>query len=669
VRTEPTVTLRTRLSLVCRRCARLPFLLAALLLPTACTDASLYQGQGDTASPDRVALTGTVCAEDTFAAELPLRVVIVGDQAIGPLFASFDPGADRIRVLASFVQSALALPDTSVAVVGFGGRSTKLAPVEPCMPMPGQSCNFSTNPGELVNAINQLSLAQPCLPGGDCRDYVEGLRTARALIEGDLAETAAGDRIVTQYVVLLVVAGPQDPMAENIDCCAPDDAACLGAPPVPDPDCQSQRELAEVAAMKSAIENGGALGLKLHVVHLAADGDPAVNDRVQSAMEQMAFSGAGLYQRFNTPASLSPASLDLLRVRTTLRIKTLFVANANARPTPQGPQVDSDGDGLSDFEEELLGTLPGTVDSDRDGIGDMVESLVDFDPLSPDMPTACVRVNPALDSDLDGLSDCDEALLGTEPTLVDTDGDGMPDLLEVIAHTDYLHRDSEADADGDGITNADEVRARTDPRSTDARSQLSYGYRYDLEDLGVVVEKFALPLTQLTGVEVIDTTEGTSAGVGTLIWSASMGTLRWQDALDGMPGPAADIAAGGEHDLPSSSYAPVQGEDGRLIRVRVMPADLPPGDVIERVRIVFRERHCLDYTVRNIRLMETQMLDDGTGPGLNRIVLYFAQTPQGRLSSPGPYRLAEIPVYYIPPRREPNAAVLQVLDEEFVRPR
>jgi len=55
--------------------------------------------------------------------------------------------------------------------------------------------------------------------------------------------------------------------------------------------------------------------------------------------------------------------------------------------------------------------------------------------------------------------------------------------------------------------------------------------------------------------------------------------------------------------------------------------------------------------------------------GTNRIRLFFAETPEGRMASPGPFRIAEIPVVFQPPNhREPNAAVIQVLDEEFVSP-
>lgn len=633
-----------------------------LLLLVGCTDTGLFGPGGSSAEADRVAFTGQVCAEDPVSGELPLRVVIVGDRAGGPLFADFDPAGQRVQLLSSYVSSALASQNTELAVVGFAGRSRKLAPTDG---------NFTRNPGELLNGINQLSLAEPCEASGKCRDYVEGLRTARVLIEGDLAEAPAGRSIVTQYLILLVVGGPQEPLASNTQCCAAADAACLDQAPSPSASCQTEREQHEISELNRVAQEGGALGVKLHVVHFAADADPAVNQLAQDAMRSMAFAGTGSYQRFDNQAAFNAAAFDVLRERSSLRAKALFVSNINAKPASDGAAVDSDADGLSDEEEARIGTSPTTPDTDGDGLGDFVETVVEFDPLTADLPSACMGVDVYADSDLDGLGDCEEALLGTSPTLADTDGDGMPDQLELLGFTDYLDADADQDPDGDGVNNGDEILQHSDPRSTDSAIHLSHGYRYELVDDGVVRERFAPPLKLLTGVEVLSTSEGTTAGLGLLRYDAGRGTLRWQDAGDMDFGPPVDVGdEAGEVVLWSSSYAPVQGDGGRTLTVRVDPLDLPPDDLTENVTILYRERQCLNYTVRNVRLMDTLALDDGSEAGRNRIVLFFAESPVGRLTYPGPYRIAEIPVIYRPPAtRIPRAPRLLVLDEEFVRPR
>jgi thiol-disulfide isomerase/thioredoxin len=64
---------------------------------------------------------------------------------------------------------------------------------------------------------------------------------------------------------------------------------------------------------------------------------------------------------------------------------------------------DSDGDGLSDAEEEELGSDPEKEDSDDDGLSDLEESEAGTDPTEPD-------------SDGDGYSDFDELEEGSDPT-------------------------------------------------------------------------------------------------------------------------------------------------------------------------------------------------------------------------------------------------------------
>lgn len=52
-------------------------------------------------------------------------------------------------------------------------------------------------------------------------------------------------------------------------------------------------------------------------------------------------------------------------------------------PSGVGAMLDSDGDGLTDKEEELLDTDPFAVDTDRDGYDDLQELLNLYDPIGP----------------------------------------------------------------------------------------------------------------------------------------------------------------------------------------------------------------------------------------------------------------------------------------------
>src|SRR5262249_1763238 len=51
---------------------------------------------------------------------------------------------------------------------------------------------------------------------------------------------------------------------------------------------------------------------------------------------------------------------------------------------PDGPVVDSDGDGISDSAEARYKTNAGSPDMDRDGLPDNYELLLGFDPGNPD---------------------------------------------------------------------------------------------------------------------------------------------------------------------------------------------------------------------------------------------------------------------------------------------
>ncbi len=66
-----------------------------------------------------------------------------------------------------------------------------------------------------------------------------------------------------------------------------------------------------------------------------------------------------------------------------------------------------------------------------------------------------------IDSDNDLLSTYSESMYGTNPSLNDTDFDGMPDGWEVSNSLDPLVNDATSDLDGDGLTNIEEFHLGT----------------------------------------------------------------------------------------------------------------------------------------------------------------------------------------------------------------
>jgi hypothetical protein len=105
--------------------------------------------------------------------------------------------------------------------------------------------------------------------------------------------------------------------------------------------------------------------------------------------------------------------------------------------TPVGPcaGADADGDGIPDaFEGAGDADGDGTpnpmdTDSDNDGLPDASERGDRCPPIDSDGDLSPNYLDA--DADNDGLADGEEQSLGTDPTRVDTDGDGVSDLGEV----------------------------------------------------------------------------------------------------------------------------------------------------------------------------------------------------------------------------------------------
>jgi len=79
---------------------------------------------------------------------------------------------------------------------------------------------------------------------------------------------------------------------------------------------------------------------------------------------------------------------------------------------------DSDGDNLTDTEEQQYGTNHQRSDTDNDGLNDYEEVTGRTDPRDSD-------------TDDDGLNDFEEKEYGTDPENADTDGDTYTDGEEV----------------------------------------------------------------------------------------------------------------------------------------------------------------------------------------------------------------------------------------------
>ena len=121
--------------------------------------------------------------------------------------------------------------------------------------------------------------------------------------------------------------------------------------------------------------------------------------------------------------------------------------------------VDTDSDTLTDLEEYQNGSDPTLADTDGDGLDDAAE--INTYLTNPD----------GEDTDNDGLTDYEEVVTyPTDPLDADSDGDFMIDGWEVtfngVLNPDPMIADDGEDPDGDGFTNGREYQDQTAPNNS-----------------------------------------------------------------------------------------------------------------------------------------------------------------------------------------------------------
>ncbi len=175
--------------------------------------------------------------------------------------------------------------------------------------------------------------------------------------------------------------------------------------------------------------------------------------------------------------------LGSYRESVTYKMTDIFLLNPNVRADVNGQlQIDSDGDGLFDNEEIALGTDPHRARTN----GYCLDSFMAHEAYASRCKAmvASRSCDPTLDSDGDGLNECEEMLLGTDPFDFDTDGDGIPDLYEWIYGYNPLSGDVEKDNNGDGFTNMYNFARGLGPVADVQRLTPTVMANYDVNFLG-----------------------------------------------------------------------------------------------------------------------------------------------------------------------------------------
>jgi hypothetical protein len=170
-----------------------------------------------------------------------------------------------------------------------------------------------------------------------------------------------------------------------------------------------------------------------------SDGDTGWTGDLTNAPINRFLNGDGYELSLNPPTDPMDGDTDDDALMDGLEGTLAYDSN---RTNPNNP--DTDGDGLGDMQEILLGSNPLHVDSDNDMVPDGMEYIV--------FGTS-VFLN---DTDLDGLTDGQELFwFHTSPFISDSDGDTLSDAAELF---DYYSDPMDEDSDNDGLSDFEEIK-------------------------------------------------------------------------------------------------------------------------------------------------------------------------------------------------------------------
>ncbi|MEO0815106.1 MAG: hypothetical protein AAFY60_19755, partial [Myxococcota bacterium] len=375
-------------------------------------------------TPDRVAIAGELCTEDTSGSRFPVKVLLVVDGSQDMFRA--DPNGERFfgppGAINNFIERNRSQPNVSFGFVELASNAV-------AVPQPDGQQFFRPQDPQVSLAITQLQ-TPPVDPQRSNRDVLNALSQAESFISTDMSNSTPGEILRTRYVVFMLLAGPPEP-AVSTDALA-----------------RRTDELRDFVLSRGALDFSLNIGLLYYGPRSIDQGTapfncyqpdgacacPTVNPgdaycatfcdvtsgtvdydgRVETAQEiyeALTFVGNGSFQLFPCASSID-TSVDVVTSSVQLVKKDIVAFNQNVLLGESEVLADSDGDGLTDVDELAAGTLVDNPDSDGDGLSDRIEFRLfpRQDPLDgTDRPRSCFDPGPGgviPDRDFDLLNDC-----------------------------------------------------------------------------------------------------------------------------------------------------------------------------------------------------------------------------------------------------------------------
>ncbi len=463
-------------------------LLAAIVI-AACTDAGLAAIDDSLVEyiDDKLSITGEFCTSPADEVIFPVKLLIVMDQSAS--LQCTDPGNNRLTALDLMGGELDPLPNVEFGVVGFASWSA------------------------ITEFTHDWSVARDALApeggqGGPATDYQGALSTVLRVLEQDMVASGPAETARTKYMVLFFSDGCPEPKC-NAGCDDDDDppggGVCNTLADIPDdvyvdmnsvcPDYnQPEQIMQKVSDIMSLGDFYGVGDISLSAILLFTSleeidqvcPDAAAQfgydkDEALPLLLGMAEEGLGTFRDIHISTDLDFLNFNFESLRAPYGLAGFFALNMNAIPTETGAAVDSDRDGLPDDVEFIAGLDRLSADTDGDGFSDLFEfkfASKGFDPEDADIPAMGCAAN--LDRDGDGLRECEEIFLGSDPLLPDTDGDRIPDGIELRLGMDATVHDTKIDHDFDGVLSGDEVAMGTSPLLFDEEELVVHQVHYSV---------------------------------------------------------------------------------------------------------------------------------------------------------------------------------------------
>jgi hypothetical protein len=443
------------------------WLVAALLAVVtlcACAETDLQPVPGGPLVPrdDRLSISGQFCLDRPTPAEFPVRILFVVDisqsmnvsdppPAVCPTGACF---SRRGQAVEAILNKYPAGQGVSYGLVTFSSDSAVQT-----HDTTGQT-GFTQDTGEILTRLPALSSAM------GQTNFAGALKTTYEMLQADMIALDATARSRARYVVVFISDGLPSPRTSE-----------HGLPP------EVSTAVSDIAGLQ---QQQRLADISLHTIYLAGPTTPpAVQLVAKELMAEMAHLANGSSRSFDSTESINLFYIDFTSFIRQFSLKQFVISNSNSKSLEGRNGLDTDGDGLLDEEELLIGTSPSLKDTDGDGFSDLLEVRLrssGFDPLFP-ADADCAGSNDRRDDDGDGLANCEERYLGTDYRVIDSDADGFTDDTEVRAGTNPTIADSLVDSDFDSAPNGIEIGNHTDPARNDIANFSKTAYRYNLTEI------------------------------------------------------------------------------------------------------------------------------------------------------------------------------------------